>query len=173
VGAPRFAITIDNDPVMGKLSGIAQHIAAAVQSPEVRSSIRDELRRASNGIAQLDLQDCTRNAVVRSMLDEGQRRGGGSSASLCSAIQQADGLTLYMDRDLLAAWDPAVVPVVTALSTPGAPLPAMFRGFRTADATVDLPGDGSVTGPVLVVLPNAHPRHKSPRPELKPDVQVR
>jgi hypothetical protein len=81
-------------------------------------------------------------------------------------------MVLYMDRDLLAQWDAAaVVPVVTALAHPNAALPAAFRGYRTPEETVDLPGDGSVTGPVLVVLPNIHPSRKSRRPDLKGNAQ--
>ena len=76
-------------------------------------------------------------------------------------------MVLYMDRDLLARWDPAVVPIITALADPSAALPVVFRGYRTPEETVDLPGDGAVTGPVLVVLPNIYPSRKSPRPELE------
>jgi hypothetical protein len=169
--APRLARVAENDPVMGDLSGIAQHVAAAMQSPAVRATIAAALK-APNGITQLDLQDCGRNAAIKAMLDEGQRRGGGEPGALCSAIAQADGMVLYMDRDLLARWDPAtVVPVVTALAHPASALPAVFRGYRTPEETVDLPGDGSVTVPVLVVLPNIHPSRKSRRPELKGDAQ--
>ena len=170
--AARLARVAEKDPVMGDLSGIAQHVAAAMQSPAVRAVIAAELKQAPNGITQLDLQDCGRNAAIKAMLDEGQRRGGAAPGTLCSAIAKADGMVLYMDRDLLARWDPAaVVPIVTALAHPGAALPAGFRGYRTPEETVDLPGDGSVTVPVLVVLPNIHPSRKSPRPELKGNAQ--
>ena len=166
---PRVA---ESDPVMGDLSRIAQHVAAAMQSPAVRATIAAELRRAPNGIAQLDLQDCGRNAAIKAMLDEGQRRGGTAPGTLCSAMAHADGMVLYMDRDLLARWNPAtVVPIVTALAHPGGALPAVFRGYRTPEETVDLPGDGSVTVPVLVVLPSMHPSRKSQRPELKGNAQ--
>jgi hypothetical protein len=170
--AARLARVAENDPVMGDLSGIAQHVAAAMQSPAVRATIATALKQAPDGITQLDLQDCGRNVAIKAMLDEGQRRGGAAPGTLCSAIAQADGMVLYMDRDLLARWDPAtVVPVVTALAHPASALPAAFRGYRTPEETVDLPGDGSVTVPVLVVLPNIHPSRKSRRPELKGDAQ--
>jgi hypothetical protein len=170
--AARLARVAEKDPVMGDLSGIAQHVAAAMQSPAVRTVIAAELKQAPNGITQLDLQDCGRNAAIKAMLDEGQRRGGAAPGTLCSAIAKADGMVLYMDRDLLARWDPAaVVPIVTALAHPGTALPAAFRGYRTPEETVDLPGDGSVTAPVLVVLPNIHPSRKSRRPELKGNAQ--
>ena len=169
--AARLTRVAENDPVMGDLSGVTQHVAAAMQSPAIRAVIATELKQAPNGITQLDLQDCGRNAAIKAMLDEGQRRGGSAPGTLCSAIGKADGMVLYMDRDLLARWDPAVVPIVTALAHPGSALPAVFRGYRTPEETVDLPGDGSVTVPVLVVLPNIHPARKNPRPELRGDAQ--
>lgn len=169
---PRLARVAEHDPVMGDLSGIAQHVAAAMQSPAVRATIAAALKQAPNGITELDLQDCGRNAAIKAMLDEGQRRGGAAPGALCSAIAKTDGMVLYMDRDLLARWNPAaVVPIVTALANPGAALPAAFRGYRTPEETIDLPGDGSVTVPVLVVLPNIHPSRKSQRPELKGEAQ--
>jgi hypothetical protein len=161
--AAKFPAPPARDRVMGGLSGVARHVAAGLQDPAVRAAVARALLAAPDGLTQLDLQDCARSAVVKALFEAGERRGGGSAAALCAVVERGEGMVLYMDRDALARWDARAAPVVTAVADVGAPMPATFRGYAAPERTVDLPGDGAATGPVLVVLPGAHPRRPAAR----------
>jgi hypothetical protein len=148
---------------MGGLSGVARHVAAGLQDPAVRAAVARALAAAPDGLTRLDLQDCSRSPVVKALFEAGERRGGGSAAALCAAVERGEGMVLYMDRDGLARWDARATPVVTAVADVGAPLPTTFRGYAAPERTVDLPGSGSATPLVLVVLSTVHPGRQAAR----------
>jgi hypothetical protein len=72
-----------------------------------------------------------------------------------------------MDREQLALWNTSVIPIVTALASAGASLPAHMLGYRSPTRTIDVAADRRLKGPILVVLPMAHPsRVSNARPAL-------
>jgi hypothetical protein len=150
-----------DDQTMGSYSGIAQHIAAALQDPRVRGMVARALRDSVTNPSGLNLSDCSSGTVSGMMLSAGELRGGLSASELCKQLNENVSFTLYMDRTRLAGWDSTVIPIVTAIAKPSDQLPQRFKGYRTPSVLIDLPSDGSVGGPVLVVLPYRHTQRLS------------
>ena len=61
-------------------------------------------------------------------------------------------MTLWMVPGRLREWTGSMAPIVAAIDDPSRPLPQFFKGYYGAQRAVDLPQDGSVTAPVLMVL---------------------
>lgn len=145
------------DPTMGPLSPIAQHIAAGLQDSVTRATIRRSLLNPRSSIPAADLQSCDdTTGAVGHLLRSGELRGAGLAKNLCTTLKAMSGAILYMDPTQLAHWDGSVIPVVTAIAHPGQRLPASIVGYRSPNVTMDLPTDGHMAGPVLVVLPLLH-----------------
>lgn len=155
---------------MGDLSGLARQLAAALQNPKLRAAVRRSLESGDPRMTALDLQDCQGASLAGQLLHEAERRGAGLAADACAQAIQARGMMLYIDRDRLAQWDSSVVPIVTAIESPGTSLPKTFKGYRSPSVTIDLPGDGSIGGPVLVVLPIPTPSRRDRMPIIRPSV---
>lgn len=147
----------DNDRTMGSLSEVAQHLAAALQDPRVRGLVVRAMRDSVHNASGIDLSSCT-DSVVSSLVNAGTLRGGGSANSLCKRLGVGKGVVLYMDRTRLAGWDSTVIPIVTAVADPSIQPAKTFHGYVTPSLVTDLRSDGSVNGPVLVVLPLFHSR---------------
>lgn len=147
-----------DDPTMGSLSSLARHVSLALQSEAVRREVYDSMKSPEALGAGLNLQECNHSGVAQDLLRSGELAGGSSAAAFCAAIRGLNGLTLYMDPGRLDNWNPKFLPIVTAIANPGTKLPAHFLGYRSARFTIDLPGNGSLKGPILVVLPRKHPR---------------
>lgn len=157
------------DKVMGPLSDLARHVVAGLQDPAVRGRLVRAMKDSSMTRRGLDLLDCDATAPLGAVLAAAEKRGGRSRALLCSSIRQSRGLTLYMDPDRLAGWDSTVIPIVTAVADPNQAIPNSFLGYRSPSETIDLPRDGSVGGPILVILPHLHRgRFASQRARLLP-----
>jgi hypothetical protein len=154
---PTIVTGADNDRTMGALSGVAQHIAAALQDPRVRGIVVRALRDTVNNPTGLDLSSCS-DGVVSSLVNAGTLRGGSSASAMCRLLNAGRGTVLYMDRTRLAGWDSTVIPIVTAVADPSVPAASTFHGYVTPSLITDLKSDGSVHGPVLVVLPLFHAR---------------
>ena len=153
------------DTVMGSLSPLARHLAIGLRDPKARVALADYMKSNPNPRAGVDLQLCDRAPALSGIIAAGQR--GGGSASMCGFVKAQAGVTLYMDPDRLRGWDASVAPIVTAIENPGAARPALFQGYRASDRMIDLPSDGSLGGPILVVLGQAHVSRRSvsgPRP---------
>lgn len=145
------------DQTMGNLSSLARHIAAALRDAPTRYALHDALVNAKSRGVGLDLTTCGSTGTANRLLTVGERRGAGSASAMCGLIHQSAGVILYMDPRRLARWDPSVSPIVTAVANPGHRIAGSFKGYRSPDVTIDLPGDGSLGGPILVVLPVPHP----------------
>jgi hypothetical protein len=142
---------------MGQLSGVARHVAAALQDPNVRHEVA-LLMKQSPDAAGLDLQNCQEGTAVGRLLAAGELRGAGSASVLCKQLMQAQGMVLFMDRTQLAAWDPSVVPIVTAVENPGRfAASTVFQGYRSPTRMITLNAAHPNVGPVLVVFPHVHP----------------
>jgi hypothetical protein len=148
----------DRDNTMGALSDVAQHIAAALQDPRIRGMVVRALRDTVNNGTGMDLAQCSPGTIVGDLLTAGELRGGQSAASLCERMKSKTGMILYMDHSRLMGWDSTTIPIVTAVADPNAPIAKTFHGYFTPTTMADLRSDGSVNGPVLVVLPIFHPR---------------
>jgi hypothetical protein len=148
-----------SDSVMGKFSSIAQVIAGGLQDPSTRVQLIHELSDHQSNPTGVDLQACDDGGVAWMLFEEAGRRGLNAGQQLCSVVSKFSGVTLYMDRDRLAAWSPTVAPIVTAIETPGKPLPRRLVGYRSPTRTIAFANDSTYVGPVLVVLPYAHPNH--------------
>lgn len=163
-----------SNPVMGDLSPVARQVVAGLQNPKVRGAIIRALRDPANRGAGIDLLDCSPGSAVGDLLQAGESRGGEGANTLCSAFRSWGGVTLYMAPDRLAAWDSTVIPIVTAIAHPDSALPATLVGYRSPARTIDLPADGSLQGPILVVVPYLHPKRYAGRTsQLMPSQSVR
>ncbi|MEO6864374.1 MAG: hypothetical protein ABI229_02875 [Gemmatimonadaceae bacterium] len=142
---------------MGQLSGIARHVAAALQDPTVRREVALIMKQSPDA-AGLDLQGCQEGSTVGRMLAAGELRGAGSAQAVCQQLMHAQGMVLFMDRTQLAAWDPSVVPIVTAVESPGRfAASTVFQGYRSPTRMITLNAAHPNVGPVLVVFPHVHP----------------
>lgn len=160
IGAPsRVLVAADADPVMGTLSPIAQYVAAGLQDFAVRLAVHRALTSPSAHRMGLDLHACASDSVIISLLRAGERRGAGLAASVCQMLGSMNGAVLFMDPSRLRKWNGSTVPIVTAIANPGRELPATFHGYRSPNRLIDLPADGSIQGPVFIVLPYQHPAH--------------
>lgn len=148
----------DKDKTMGGLSDIAQHFAAALQDARLRGALVRAMRDTVNNGTGIDLANCGSGTIVGSLLTAGELRGGGDAASLCERMKAGKGMILYMDQTRLAGWDSTTIPIVTAIADPQGSIAETIRGYRAPGDMIVLPVDGSVGGPVLVVLPYLHPR---------------
>ena len=146
------------DKVMGPLSELARHVSAGLQDPAVRGRVVRAMKDSAMGRNGLDLTACDATELFGAVFTAAERRGGRSGGLLCSNIREARGLILYMDRDRLAGWDSTTIPIVTAVADPTQAMPNSFVGYRSPLQTIDLPRDGSVGGPILVILPYLHHR---------------
>lgn len=142
-----------NDEAMGPLTGVAQHISRALQDEVARNALATALKADSTARFGIDLQDCGKTSVARVLLAAGERRGGDAAANVCSSILRQRGLVLYMDPGRLSEWSGREVPIVTAIADPRLPLPRTFLGYRSPTRTIELPADGSLRGPILVIVP--------------------
>ena len=143
----------DNDETMGNLSEIARHISAALEDPRVRGAMVRAMKDSIYNPLGLDLSECGAGSVVGNMLRAGERRGGKDASTICDELTAGRGLILYMDRSRLHGWDSTTIPVVTAITNPDAPPRKSFHGYRSPDLVMDVPSDGSLGGPILIVLP--------------------
>lgn len=171
--ADRLAAVIgfpDPDPVMGALSPIAQHIALALRDSSTRVAIARAMKDPGATLLGLNLRACDSDSLVARVFAAGHRRGGDLPDVVCRAVQAHSGMVLFMDRDRLRGWDGSASPIVTAIANPDATLPTSFHGYRTPTRLVDLPRDGSLQGPILVVFPMVHPTHAAIRASGKAGV---
>jgi hypothetical protein len=152
------------DSVMGQLSPIAQHLAAGLQDSTIRMAVYRAMKSPGANHGSLDLQTCAADPAVSSLVTSGERHGAGPAVAMCALIARLPGATLYMDPTQLARWDGTTIPIVTAVEKANRRLPATIRGYRSPDLLMDLPTDGSLQGPVLVVVPIAHPSRLSRAP---------
>ena len=168
-----FLAAPDNDSTMADLSPIARHLIVALRDSTLRIDLARALKAQENGTLGIDLHDCDHDALAVRVLREGERRGAGGASLACTRIRQRAGMVLYMDRDRLRGWDGTTIPVVTAVSNPDRGLPVTFRGYRSATQMIDLPSDGSIRGPILVVLPYMHAQTAFRNSAQSPAVSVR
>lgn len=156
-GAARFSAAPDNDATMADLSSVARHLAGALRDSATRADVARAMKDPKESFVGIDLHSCAANPLVLRLLLQGERAGGSPSQIVCQGILHREGLVLYMDRDRLRAWDGSTIPIVTAIAQPGSGLPVTFHGYRSPTKIIDLPSDGSLGGPILVVLPYVHP----------------
>lgn len=153
----RFAVAnTPADPVMGSLAGVARAISAGLQDPAVRHRVAAAMKERGTHPIGIDLRDCAGGTPAAQLVASGAARLAANPEAMCDAIRGRVGMVLYMDGDRLTHWDSSTVPIVTAIDNPDQSLPASFLGFRSPDVTVALPADGSLRGPILVVLPLPH-----------------
>jgi len=165
--------TIVTDQAMGSLSPIAFQVAAGLQDPVVLRSVFAAMRDSASQGLGIDLQDCGPGGPTQLLINAGAKRGGQAASVLCAALSALPGAILFMDRDQLKVWNPSVIPIVTAVANPLAPLPQHFLGYRSPSKTIDLGADSKLKGPILVVLPIKHPnRLRGLRPSLPASVTV-
>lgn len=157
--SPSLAPPALTDSVMGNLAPVARHIVVALRDPAARGVIARALRSQTTSRLGLDLQSCSSSASIKSILAAGERRGAGAASAICSLVQRLDGAVLYMDPNRLAAWDTTVAPMVGAIAHPERGLPRQFSAYRSATRITALPRDGSLAGPILMVLPYRHPSY--------------
>lgn len=155
-----------NDLVMGPLSVVARHVVVGLQNRAVRNEVKAALM-ASSTLGQVDLQNCTGGTPTAHLLRSGEFYGAGSADAMCSTIRKYKGLVLFMDRQHLQAWNPSVVPIITAIANPEGGVPATFRGYRSATRLIDLDAHNVERyGPVLIVFPALHPGRTRSAPAL-------
>lgn len=145
----------DADVAMGAFSPVARLVSAALQDSATRVRVYRALKMAPGRLG-LDLQLCQDDPLIHEIFDAGERFGAGVAASHCAFARAQGGLVLYMDHDRLQHWDPSVSPIVTAIANIDTPSAATFHGYRSPVRMIDLPADGSVQGPILVILPIQH-----------------
>jgi len=163
------------DDVMGELSPVAQHMVAALQDSSVRFRLAAAMKNPSFSGSIIDLQDCAggQGSLVTDLMAAGERRGLGSAVALCEKLRARMGVTLYMSPSRAAKWDPATIPIVTAIASNSGRRQGSFKGYLSPSQTIDLPDDGAIGGPILVVLGYPHPNRLK---TLKPtpfNVEVR
>jgi hypothetical protein len=168
--ATRTVADVVSDSTMGVLSPLARQIAFALRDSMTRVRIARAMKNQGT-ILGLDLQACDDDTEVSAIFTEGERQGGATATKLCTAAMNRSGAVLYMDRDRLSHWDGAETPIVTAVASPDRPLRKSFLGYVAPDRVADLPVDGDISGPVLVVLPYTHrlrvPRLQRPVPTIR------
>jgi hypothetical protein len=142
---------------MGALSPIAQHLVVALEDSSVRVAVARAMKQPQAGVAGLDLQGCASDPVVSALLASGEKRGGAAAKAICSALEKMNGAILYMDPTEVKRWDGTTIPIVTARATLSGVLPKALQGYRSPDRLIAIPTDGSMSGPILVVLPIPHP----------------
>ena len=158
------------DTVMGDLSPVARHLAFGLRNPKARADLAAYMKSNPEPHSGVDLQTCDRTPALAGLIAAGERAGG--AAGMCAIVRQRAGVTLYMDPDRLKQWDPRIAPIVTAIDDPAAQRPASFLGYRTGDRLVELPADGSLRGPILVVLGQLHPSRLKGRQRLQPTLET-
>ncbi len=158
-----------SDRTMGSLSALARRVSIAMQDPTVRGAVLRAMKDTSARGAGLDLTRCQAGSIVHELLIAAEKRGERPASAECAELEQHDGLLLYMAPDRLAAWDSTSVPIVTAVADLQARVPPSFRGYRSPNLMIDIPSDGSLRGPILVVAPVLHPeRNRQRTPRLLP-----
>jgi hypothetical protein len=153
----------DDDKTMGNLSEIARHVSAALEDPRVRGALVRAMKDSVNNPAGVDLTECSGGSIAENLLRAAELRGGRDASTLCNDLRVGKGAMLFMDRSRLAGWDSTTIPVVTAIANPDAPIAKSFHGYRSPDLVMDVKADGSVGGPVLVIVPYANPHRASGR----------
>jgi hypothetical protein len=143
----------DDDATMGNLSEVARHISASLEDPRVRGAVVRAMKDSVNNPIGLDLTECDAGSVAGNTLRSGELRGGRDASTLCEEMKQRGGVILFMDRGRLATWDSTTIPIVTAIANPNVPLQKTFHGYRSPDLVMDVPSDGSLGGPILIVVP--------------------
>lgn len=165
---PSPLLTAVTDEAMGPHSALAQLIALALQDSAARFGLATALRTDSTARTGIDLQDCATSPVVVALLKAAERRGGATAAAACETMSRQRGLVLYMDPDRVAQWDGRESPIVTAIADPQLALPRTFLGYRGPNQTIQLPSDGSLRGPILVVLPYRNSARAARLPKVLP-----
>jgi hypothetical protein len=160
-------VAFDTDSVMGSLSPIAQHVIAGLQDSSIRMAVYHAMTKRGASTVGLDLQGCADEPVVLALIREGEHNGAMPASQACGVLKGLPGAVLYMDPDRLRAWDGSTIPIVTALENPHARIPPTFHGYRATNRMIDLPADGSLKGPILVILPIVHPRRVTNAPPPK------
>jgi hypothetical protein len=146
-----------SDSTMGSLSLVAQNIVAALQDSSTRAAVNHAMKSPRGSLAGLDLQSCDVDATTKALFASAERRGGAAAASLCASIKARSGAVLYMAPEQLKRWTGASIPIVTARGSMDQALQKSVRGYRSPDRLIDIPLDGTMTGPVLWVIPISHP----------------
>ena len=161
----RFATIVApvTDKAMGAFSPLARHVSAALRDSSIRMALVQAMKDSSALGSGLDLQNCAQSSVAKEVLAEGERHGAGSATQLCAVLTSLSGAVLYMDPQRLQAWDGRATPIVTALSDPRAALPDSIVGYRTPSRTIKMAARRLDDGPLLVILPYAHPRTSGTR----------
>ena len=135
-------------------------VAAGLRDSVVRYTLNAKLKGQLDGTVGLDLVDCDGGLVAR-LLQVAEQNNIGNAKSACAELHRTRGVTLYMDPSRLLAWHPSVAPIVTAIAVPSAHRPETFFGYLGDHRAIALPKDGSLKGPILVVL--AQPRQEQLR----------
>jgi hypothetical protein len=151
----------DDDKTMGGLSEIARHVSAALEDSRVRGALVRAMKDSVNNPVGVDLTECSDGSIAQSVLRAGELRGGRDASTLCEELRAGNGAMLYMEQSRLAGWDSTTIPVVTAIANPNAPLAKSFHGYRAPGLVMDVAADGSLGGPVLVIVPYSNPLHVS------------
>lgn len=152
-------VGVDSDLTMGRYSAVARHLAWALRDSATRMNLATLLKHDSTTLLGADLQACDTEGPVKAIFDAAERRGAGLASVVCATLKRTPGGVLYMDRDRLRAWDGTTIPIVTAIEHPEHPPLRSFHGYLATDRAIDLPPDGSLAGPILVILPLIHPSH--------------
>lgn len=156
---PRASVAdvgVANDSTMGNLAAFARLVVGGLRDSSVRQGVRSALM-AATARPGVDLQLCEGDEVARQLFAAAERHGLGSAANWCQAAMVRPGLVVYMDPEGLRSWDGTTIPIVTAIANPSRPLPTHFLGYRSTERTVELDGNLSRSGPILVVLPFVNP----------------
>jgi hypothetical protein len=163
-----------SDRTMGPLSELARRVSIAMQDPDARGAVVRAMKDSTSRQVGLDLTDCGTKSATRELFTAAEKRGAGLASTACADIAQRGSLLLYMAPDRLAAWDSTLVPIVTAVADLEADIPASFRGYRSPDVIIDIPSDGSLLGPILVIVPVLHPKRNASRPpRVLPTSEIR
>lgn len=160
------------DSTMGPLSLIAQNIVAALQDSSTRAAVAQAMKSPRAGLAGLDLQSCDVDGASRALFASAERRGGAAAASLCAKMKARSGAVLYMAPEQLKRWTGASIPIVAARASMDQAIAKTIQGYRSPDRLIDIPLDGTMTGPVLWVLPIAHPSRITPAASAKQHIVV-
>lgn len=80
---PRLATNVSSlapvpDVVMGRLSGLARHIAAGLEDPIIRSEVLDAMKSPGSKGLGLDLENCASAGTASRLLSAGEKRGTGT-----------------------------------------------------------------------------------------------
>ena len=141
-----------SDDVMGPLSPVAHFIAAALHDQDARVRLRAALMAPGLSMSGLSLSSCSSDEVLKQLFAAGERRGAGKAGALCQMLRTRGGVSLWMAPGRLRGWSPSMMPIVAAIDNPSRRLPPKFKGYLGARRAVELPEDGSINGPILMVL---------------------